>query len=216
MTWWWEYDTVRSELGSANDSEVCGNPPQPDRRCGPASVGSAGNPVRMGTTVTGLTPGTTYYYRVCGQDVNDTGPTCAQVLSFETYPDESDFEVATVARLDPGGQTVTLPIRLRCPAGKVADSFLFELQQQDRFFGGQFPQTRCTGATQTASATFNRFSGAPFMLGPATFTGCFYWQPSQTGFDSRRLGPYDIEIRHQLPPTSTFVDVQGQRSDCPE
>jgi hypothetical protein len=215
MSWWWEYDNVRAELGTDSDTEVCGNPPQPDRRCGPASFGSPDDHVRMGTTVTGLIPGTTYHYRVCGQDVNDARATCAQVLSFTTLPDESDFGVATVARREPNGATVTLPIRFRCPAGKVAGSFLFDLHQQ-RSFGGDFPPTTCTGSAQTATATFNRASGEPFVLGDGIFTGCFYWQPSETGFDSRRLGPYDVQIRDELPAVNTFVDVQGQIADCPE
>jgi DNA-binding beta-propeller fold protein YncE len=83
-SWWWEYDSVRSDLGTANDTEICGNPPEPDRRCGPASGGSQSDQVPLSVTVTGLTPGTTYYFRACGQDVNDTQPTCASTHSFRT------------------------------------------------------------------------------------------------------------------------------------
>jgi sugar lactone lactonase YvrE len=83
-SWWWEYDSVRSDLGTANDTEICGNPPEPDRRCGPASGGSQSNQIPLSVTVTGLAPGTTYYFRACGQDVNDTQPTCANVHSFRT------------------------------------------------------------------------------------------------------------------------------------
>ena len=47
-TWWWEYDTVKSDLGTANDSEVCGNPPEADKRCGPASGGTPAAEVAAG------------------------------------------------------------------------------------------------------------------------------------------------------------------------
>jgi hypothetical protein len=83
-TWWWEYDTVRSELGTAFDTEVCGNPHEADRRCGPAQGGSSNNQIPLSVTVTGLTPDATYHFRACGQDVNDPQPTCAQTLSFKT------------------------------------------------------------------------------------------------------------------------------------
>ena len=83
-TWWWEYDTVKSDLGTANDSEVCGNPPEADKRCGPASGGTPGSQVPLGLTVTGLTPNTTYYFRACGQDQNAAQPICGSTLSFKT------------------------------------------------------------------------------------------------------------------------------------
>ena len=83
-TWWWEYDTLRGDLGTANDTEVCGNPHQPDRRCGPAQGGSRSNQVPLSVTVSGLTPDTRYFFRACGQDVNDPGPSCAQTRSFKT------------------------------------------------------------------------------------------------------------------------------------
>ena len=67
-TWWWEYDTVKSELGTSGDTEVCGNPSEADKRCGPARAGSPGSQVSLSVTVTGLTPNTTYYFRACGQD----------------------------------------------------------------------------------------------------------------------------------------------------
>jgi hypothetical protein len=82
--WWWEYDTVQSELGTASDTEVCGNPPEADRRCGPAQGGSQSNQIPLSVTVTGLTPATTYYFRACGQDTNDSRPACGQVRSFTT------------------------------------------------------------------------------------------------------------------------------------
>ena len=83
-TWWWEYDTLRGDLGTANDTEVCGNPHQPDRRCGPAHGGSRSNQIPLSVTVTGLMPDTRYFFRACGQDVNDPGPSCAQIRSFKT------------------------------------------------------------------------------------------------------------------------------------
>jgi hypothetical protein len=78
--WWWEYDSVRADLGTANDIEVCNQ----STRCGPASAGSASSPVPLNTVVSGLTPATTYYFRACGQDSNDPAGTCAQVHSFRT------------------------------------------------------------------------------------------------------------------------------------
>ena len=84
-TWWWEYDTVQSDLGTANDTEVCGSgtgPRRPIGRCGPATGGSASNQIPLNVVVTGLTPNTTYYFRACGQDTNDPGPTCASTRSF--------------------------------------------------------------------------------------------------------------------------------------
>ena len=84
-TWWWEYDTVKADLGTANDTEVCGGiPPEADHRCGPASGGSQANQVAVSTVVTRLTPNTTYFFRACGQDTNDASPSCAGTLSFKT------------------------------------------------------------------------------------------------------------------------------------
>ena len=83
-TWWWEYDTVKAELGTASDTEVCGYPPEADRRCGPASGGSQSNQIPVSVTVTKLTPNTTYYFRACGQDLNDANPGCGSTLSFKT------------------------------------------------------------------------------------------------------------------------------------
>jgi hypothetical protein len=88
-TWWWEYDTVQSDLGTENDTQVCGDPPERDARCGPASGGSQSNQVPLNVTVRALDPGTTYYFRACGQDENDSAPTCAQTRSFTTLPGTS-------------------------------------------------------------------------------------------------------------------------------
>jgi DNA-binding beta-propeller fold protein YncE len=90
-TWWWEYDTVKSELGTATDTEICGNPPEADKRCGPAEGGSEANPVHLGQPVSGLTPDTTYYFRACGQDEGE-GPTCGNVLSFKTLTEYFVFD----------------------------------------------------------------------------------------------------------------------------
>ncbi len=94
-TWWWEYDTVQSDLGTANDTEVCGNPLEADRRCGPAA-GAQQNQIPVSVTVTGLTPNTTYYFRACGQDTNDPGPSCANVRSFKTLAGTAYEFVRTV------------------------------------------------------------------------------------------------------------------------
>jgi DNA-binding beta-propeller fold protein YncE len=86
-TWWWEYDTVKAELGTANDTEVCGSgtgPKEPDARCGPASGGSQQNQIPVNVVVTGLTPSTTYFFRACGQDTNDPSPSCGSTHSFTT------------------------------------------------------------------------------------------------------------------------------------
>jgi hypothetical protein len=86
-TWWWEYDTVKADLGTANDTEVCGvgtGPKEPDNRCGPAAAGSSTSQIPVNVVVTGLTPSTTYYFRACGQDTNDPAPTCANTRSFTT------------------------------------------------------------------------------------------------------------------------------------
>ena len=86
-TWWWEYDTVQADLGTANDTEVCGvgaGPKEPDNRCGPATGGSSSSQIPLNVVITGLTPSTTYYFRACGQDTNDADPTCANVRSFTT------------------------------------------------------------------------------------------------------------------------------------
>jgi hypothetical protein len=88
--WWWEYATAQANLGTASDTEVCGS----GTRCGPAAAGSSSNPVPLNTVVNGLTPNTTYYFRACGQDVNDAGPSCAQVQSFRTSRGDSTASVS--------------------------------------------------------------------------------------------------------------------------
>lgn len=79
-TWWWEYATSQGALGTAGDTEVCGFPPEADKRCGPAESPSE---VQLNVRVTGLTPATTYYFRACGQDAGES-PACGAVKSFTT------------------------------------------------------------------------------------------------------------------------------------
>jgi hypothetical protein len=95
-TWWWEYDTVKAELGTASDTEVCGSgsgPKEPDNRCGPATGGSASNTIPLNVIITGLAPDTTYHFRACGQDTNDPSPTCANVRNFRTSKGDSAASV---------------------------------------------------------------------------------------------------------------------------
>ena len=85
-TWWWEYDTVQADLGTANDTEVCGvgtGPKETDMRCGPASWEDRGD-INLNVVVTGLAPNTTYYYRACGQDQSWSQGACGSVKSFTT------------------------------------------------------------------------------------------------------------------------------------
>lgn len=80
--WWWEYATAASALGTGSDLEVCGYPSEPDKRCGPAA---SPNDVPLSTTVTGLSPNTTYYFRACGQDqTQGSNPACGSTRSFKT------------------------------------------------------------------------------------------------------------------------------------
>jgi acid phosphatase type 7 len=86
--WWWEYSANRTTVENDQAPEVCdtvgsdgvGDP----GRCGPAEGGTAENPAHLSVRVVGLQPGTTYYFRACGQDVNDSSATCAQIRSFTT------------------------------------------------------------------------------------------------------------------------------------
>lgn len=82
VVWWWEYATAASALGTVSDVEVCGYPPEHDQRCGPAT---SSNDVPLSTTVTRLTPDTTYYFRACAEDqAQGSSPTCDRTLSFKT------------------------------------------------------------------------------------------------------------------------------------
>ena len=74
---------MKADLGTANDTEVCGYPPEPDKRVG-RRVAARSNQVSVSTTVTRLVPNTTYFFRACGQDTNDPNPSCAATLSFKT------------------------------------------------------------------------------------------------------------------------------------
>jgi hypothetical protein len=71
---------------------------------GPIPAGvqtSGGGLVAFSEAVTGLRPGTTYYYRVCGGDGQTSGDVCAQVRSFTT-PDGAVFD-------QPGSFSWTVP-----------------------------------------------------------------------------------------------------------
>jgi predicted small secreted protein len=94
-TWWWEYDTVKAELGTASDTEVCGNgagPKEADRRCGPAESPAAAGDLPVNVVVTGLSPDTTYYYRACAQD-QGAGPACGKVVTFRTTKADSTARI---------------------------------------------------------------------------------------------------------------------------
>ena len=85
-TWWWEYATNQADLGTANDTEVCGSgtgPKEPDSRCGPASWENSGD-INLNVVVTGLAPNTTYYFRACGQDQSWAQGACGSVKIFKT------------------------------------------------------------------------------------------------------------------------------------
>jgi NHL repeat len=115
-TWWWEYDSRREDIGTANDTEVCGNPPEPDRRCGPAEGGSAQNQIPVSVRVTKLTPNDTYFFRACGQDLGE-GPICGSILSFTTLAGRRyDFDLKWGA---PG----TTDGRFSLPEGVATDRF---------------------------------------------------------------------------------------------
>ena len=100
--WWWEYSTVKANLGTASDKEVCGSLKPvgvaPDARCGPASVSTD---VPLSFTLTELTADTTYYFRACGQDTNKSSPSCGNTLSFKTKPVSNGYTIATSA-VSPG------------------------------------------------------------------------------------------------------------------
>ena len=77
-SWWWEYGTSQSAVQNGQGRDT------PHR--GPASSASD---VPLREVVTGLTPATTYYFRVCGQDQSSTTAVCGQILSFKTSPADS-------------------------------------------------------------------------------------------------------------------------------
>jgi Ca2+-binding RTX toxin-like protein len=76
--WWWEYGTSQSEVqnGQGTDTE---------------HFGPAGSPsdVPLSYVARSLTPGTTYYFRACGQDQSSPTPICGSVLNFRTSPADS-------------------------------------------------------------------------------------------------------------------------------
>jgi sugar lactone lactonase YvrE len=210
-SWWWEYDSVRSDLGTANDTEICGNPPEADRRCGPASAGSPSNQVALSVTVTGLTPSTTYYFRACGQDVNDTQPTCADIHSFRTLAGTRyAFDRAWGSRGSADGQFF-VPLYLATDAGGnvyVTDSGNDRVQKFTSTGGfitkwgsngagpGQFAEEGPVGvATDSAGNVYVADRGSPlttgnFRIQKFSSSGGFLitWGSNGSG-DSQFLGP---------------------------
>jgi hypothetical protein len=96
-TWWWEYDTVKAELGTASDTEVCGagaGPKEADRRCGPAESPASAGDIPVHVLVTGLSPDTTYYYRACAQD-QGASPACGKVVTLRTTRADSTARIET-------------------------------------------------------------------------------------------------------------------------
>jgi hypothetical protein len=79
--WWWEYSDVKANLGTPRGARVCGTAIGPGAHCGPAQ---ATNDVHLETRVEDLRPGTTYYFRACGQDAGSTQAACAGIMSFAT------------------------------------------------------------------------------------------------------------------------------------
>ncbi|MBN1530263.1 MAG: hypothetical protein JW895_14480 [Thermoleophilaceae bacterium] len=107
-SWWWEYSTSRSTLEANGGTEVCGSPPEADGRCGPAQ-GPSQQDVALSFKLTGLTPSTTYWFRACGQDVNDANPTCGRVLSFTTLAEYYVFH-SKVGSFGTGAQQFNTPL----------------------------------------------------------------------------------------------------------
>jgi hypothetical protein len=190
-TWWWEYDTVRSDLGSTDDTEVCGNPPQPDRRCGPASGGSASSPVPLSVTVRGLDPSTTYYFRACGQDDNDSGPTCAQTRSFTTLPGIT-FDYTGAARswtVPPGVSSVAFDVFGAQGAGAEGVGLGGEARATIPVSPGQVLQINVGGRSDSSTGGFNGGGdgGVPTSLGRPGFGG--------GGASDVRVSPFGLAQR---------------------
>lgn len=78
-TYWWEYSSSEASVRNGTGTQICGSPPEPDRRCGPIS---SSTDIQLSQLVTSLSPNTTYYFRACAQDGGS--PTCGRVLSFRT------------------------------------------------------------------------------------------------------------------------------------
>ncbi len=190
-SWWWEYDTVQSELGTSNDTEVCGNPPQPDRRCGPASGGSSSNQVPLSVTVRGLNPSTTYYFRACGQDDNDTSPTCAQTRSFRTLPGISfDYTGAPRTWTVPAGvSSVTFDVFGAQGAGAEGVALGGEARATIPVSPGQVLQINVGGRSDSSAGGFNGGGdgGVPTFLGRPGFGG--------GGASDVRVSPFGLAQR---------------------
>jgi hypothetical protein len=79
--YFFQYSVNPSALGTGFGQQT------PTRGPIPAGVQtSGGGLVPFSEAVSGLKPGTTYYYRVCGGDGQTNGDVCAQVRSFTTPP----------------------------------------------------------------------------------------------------------------------------------
>jgi hypothetical protein len=90
--WWWEYGTSQADVNAGRGTRT------PAR--GPAS---SPQEVKLGESVSGLRPLTTYYFRACAQDVNKPSASCGKVLSFTTTKANSPTlkEVRAGESLDP-------------------------------------------------------------------------------------------------------------------
>jgi hypothetical protein len=77
-TWWWEYGTSQTAVqnGQGTDSPHFGPAESP-------------NDVPLSYVAKNLAPGTTYHFRVCGQDQSSTTAVCGSVLNFRTSPADS-------------------------------------------------------------------------------------------------------------------------------
>lgn len=147
-TYWWEYSTSEAAVRGGTGTQICGSPPEADRRCGPTT---SSTDLQLTQLVTGLTPNTMYYFRACAQD--GPTPTCARVLSFRTatVPQPGELLVADsaafsetrnsggVVRVDPvtGAQTtVSEGGWLVTPHGITVDSQGRILVADVNAFGG--------------------------------------------------------------------------------
>lgn len=171
-TFWFEYSTSQSSLSGGNGTQICGSPPEADKRCGPVT---SDTDIRLSQLVTGLAPNTTYYFRACGQD--GSSPNCGGILSFRTatvaaagellVADSAAFSATRnsggVVRVDPvtGAQTtVSEGGWLVTPHGIVVDSLGRILVVDVNAFGGPGGVVRINPTTgqQTVISQGGNFS----------------------------------------------------------